>query len=97
MFSVFVERVLDERVSTACLLGDRAMNSGFTTGPITATIQRLQGASGALVQQHVALAIDNGQLAPTASTMSVVPFVLGCNSKGSSITCSRGSHGRTKN
>jgi hypothetical protein len=77
VFSVFVERVLDERVSTACLLGDRAMNSGFTTRSITATIQRLQGASGALVQQHVALAIDNGQLAPTASTMSVVPFVLG--------------------
>lgn len=49
VFSVFVERILDERVPTGCFLGDSAMNGGFTTGPITATIQRLQGALGALV------------------------------------------------
>lgn len=89
VFTVFVERILNEDLPTGCFLGDSAMTGGFGTGLIAETIDKLQGRLATLVQQRVETAIDHGELEPTSSSESVVPFILGQISALSAISRSR--------
>jgi|TARA_B110000240_G_C13424210_1_gene420848 AcrR family transcriptional regulator len=85
-FAVFVDRIVDDDLPAGCFLGDSAMAGTFTTGPIAATIDRLQGRLGSLVQQRVEAAINGGELEPATSVAAVVPFVLGQVSALSAIS-----------
>ena len=85
-FAVFVDRILDEDLPPGCFLGDSAMTGRFRIGPIAATIDRLQGRLGSLVQQRVEAAINGGELEPATSVAAVVPFVLGQVSALSAIS-----------
>jgi hypothetical protein len=62
------------------------MTGRFSTGPIAATIQRLQGGLASLVELRVAAAVDDGELEPATSVAAVVPFVLGQVSALSAIS-----------
>jgi AcrR family transcriptional regulator len=86
VFTVFIDRILDEDLPSGCFLGDSAMTGRFSTGPIAATIHRLQGRLASLVQQCVEAAIDDGELEPTTSAADVVTFVLGQVSALSAIS-----------
>lgn len=89
VFAVFVERILNEDLPAGCFLGDSAMVGGFGTGRIADTIDRLQGRLATLVQQRVETAINDGELEPTSSAESVVPYILGQISALSAISRSR--------
>lgn len=84
-FAVFVDRILDDDLPAGCFLGDSAMTGRFSTGPIAATIQGLQGRLASLVEQRVTAAVDDGELEP-ATSAAVVPFVLGQVSALSAIS-----------
>lgn len=86
VFAVFVERILNEDLPAGCFLGDSAMTGRFGTGLIADTIHRLQGRLAMLVQQRVETAINDGELEPTSSAESVVPFILGQISALSAIS-----------
>jgi AcrR family transcriptional regulator len=85
-FAIFVDRIVNDDLPAGCFLGDSAMTGQFSTGPIAATIDKLQGRLASLAQQRVVAAIDDGELAPTASPAAVVPFVLGQVSALSAIS-----------
>jgi len=85
-FAVFVDRILDDDLPAGCFLGDSAMTGRFSTGPIAATIQGLQGRLASLVEQRVTAAVDDGELEPATSAAAVVPFVLGQVSAFSAIS-----------
>jgi AcrR family transcriptional regulator len=85
-FAIFVDRIVNDDLPAGCFLGDSAMTGQFSTGPIAATIDKLQGRLASLAQQRVVAAIDDGELEPTASPAAVVPFVLGQVSALSAIS-----------
>lgn len=86
---MFVERILNEDLPAGCFLGDSAMVGGFGTGLIADTIDKLQGRLVALVLQRVAAAINDGELDPTSSVETVVPYILGQVSALSAISRSQ--------
>lgn len=85
-FAVFVDRILDDELPAGCFLGDSAITGRFSSGPIAATIDRLQGRLASLVQQRVEAAIDDGEFEPATSVAAVVPYVLGQVSALSAIS-----------
>lgn len=91
-FDLNIDRMVDENLPPGCFLTDTATGGEFTTGPIAATLDRLQERTLALLHDRVERAIAEGELKPRTRPETVVQYVLGQFAALSAV--SRASPGR---
>ncbi|MDG2114657.1 MAG: TetR family transcriptional regulator [Actinomycetota bacterium] len=77
VFSLFVERTLDDGLPEGCFLGDNGSSGEFTTGPIATTLHALQSRLASSVQRRIEQAISDGELEPGTSPAPIVQYILG--------------------
>ena len=77
VFSLFVDRTLDDGLPEGCFLGDNGSSGEFTTGPIATTLNALQSRLARSVQRRIEQAISDGELEPGTTPAPIVQYLLG--------------------